>query len=66
MYFLGFAGGALVAELALFGAVGSSLGFGKAFTLMAAKFFSPEGWGPLLLGGVVGTSIFWFPGDKGR
>ena len=60
MYFLAFIGGAVVADLALFISVGSSVGFGKAFSLMVDKFFSPLGWGPPLLGGVMGTSPFWF------
>jgi hypothetical protein len=54
----------MVAELALFFSVGSSIGFGKAFSLMAGKFFTPLGWGPPLLGGVMGTSPFWFLGSR--
>ena len=64
MYFVAFLGGAMVAELALFFSVGSSVGFGKAFSLMVEKFFTPLGWGPPLLGGIMGTSPFWFLGAR--
>lgn len=40
--------------------IGSSVGFGKALSLMVVKFVSPMGLGVPFLGGVMGTSIFWF------
>ncbi len=64
IYLVAFLGGAVFAELALFLSVGSSVGFGRAFSLMVEKFFTPLGWGPPLLGGIMGTSPFWFLGSR--
>jgi len=56
--------GAVTVDLIVFFMIGSSVGFGKALSLMVVKFVSPMGLGVPFLGGVMGTSIFWFPGNR--
>jgi hypothetical protein len=63
-YVLSFVLGAMAADLVAFFMIGSSVGFGKALSLMIAKLASPMGLGVPFLGGVMGTSVFWFPGNK--
>jgi hypothetical protein len=63
-YVLSFVLGAVAADLIVFFTIGSSVGFGKALSLMVVKFVSPMGLGVPFLGGVMGTSIFWFPGNR--
>jgi hypothetical protein len=64
IYVLSFVLGAISADLVVFFMIGSSVGFGKALSLMVVKLASPMGLGVPLLGGVMGTSIFWFPGNR--
>jgi hypothetical protein len=63
-YALSFVLGAATADLIVFFMIGSSVGFGKVLSLMIVKFVSPMGLGVSFLGGVMGTSIFWFPGNR--
>jgi hypothetical protein len=63
-YGLSFVLGAVTADLIVFFMIGSSVGFGKALSLMIVRFVSPMGLGVPFLGGVMGTSIFWFPGNR--
>jgi len=44
--------------------IGSSVGFGKALSLIVVKFVSPMGLGAPFLKGVMGASIFWVPGNR--
>jgi len=63
-YFLCFVLGAVAADLIVFVMIGSSIGFGNALSLMALRFLSPMGLGIPFLGGVMATSVLWFPKNR--
>jgi hypothetical protein len=65
-YLLGFALGAVAVEVYFVGSLASDIGLAKALSLVASKFLSPEGIGAPLIGGVMGTSPFWFSGTSGK
>jgi len=53
--------GAIAANLIVFFMIGSSIGSGKALAVMIGQFLSSMGIGVPLLGGLMATSILWFP-----
>lgn len=54
--------GAIGIEALLLGSLASEVGFAKALSLLTSKFLSPVGIVLPLIGGVMGTSPFWFSG----
>ena len=61
MYFVFFFGSAIVAEITLFVMLGTSVGYRRSFSILMENLASPMGIGIPVLGGILGTSIFWFP-----
>jgi hypothetical protein len=59
-YFFGFIGGAIFVLVAIFLIEVTETGFSKAILGLVHNFF-PGGLAASLIGGVAGTSIFWFP-----
>lgn len=59
-YFFSFVGGVIFVLVAIFLIEGTDSGFSKAFSSLVHDFF-PGGLVASLIGGIAGTSIFWFP-----
>jgi hypothetical protein len=59
-YFFSFIGGAIFVLFAIVLIEGAESGFSKALSALVHNFF-PGGVVASLIGGIVGTSIFWFP-----